>query len=169
MAILLICNYKPLSRGLYDSILPLIILLWIPHSVEFKHNSMTHSVFTSTNQKPAFVFHLNLGIYNHYVYTPWSAQSTEVFWGGELCQRSYRKGSFSREMHISSSIWHTFLKLVDGPMRRQMAIRWTNRKTAGAVWACATQIEMHRIRGCFRPLYRCPMMCQEEKLNFDIL
>ena len=74
-----ICNYKPLSRGLYDSILPLIILLWIPHSVEFKHNSMTHSVFTSTNQKPAFVFHLNLGIYNHYVYTPWSAQSTEVF------------------------------------------------------------------------------------------
>ena len=47
-------------------------------------------------------------------------------------------------MPISSSIWHTFLKLVDGPMRRQVAIRWTNRKTAGAVWACATQIEMHR-------------------------
>ena len=36
-------------------------------------------------------------------------------------------------MPISSSIWHTFLKLVDGPMRRQVAIRWTNRKTAGAV------------------------------------
>ena len=43
-------------------------------------------------------------------------------------------------MPISSSIWHTFLKLVDGPMRRPEAIRWANRKTAGAVWACATQI-----------------------------
>ena len=43
-------------------------------------------------------------------------------------------------MPTSSSIWHTFLKLEDGPMRRQVAIRWTNRKTAGAVWACATQI-----------------------------
>ena len=31
--------------------------------------------------------------------------------------------------------------LVDGPMRREVAIRWTNRKRAGAVWACATQIK----------------------------
>ena len=29
---------------------------------------------------------------------------------------------------------------VDGPMRREVAIRWTNRKRDGAVWACATQI-----------------------------
>ena len=36
-------------------------------------------------------------------------------------------------MPIGSSIWHTFLKLVDGPMRRQVAIRWTNMKTSGAV------------------------------------
>ena len=43
-------------------------------------------------------------------------------------------------MSISSSIWHTFLKLLDGPMRRLVDIRWTNRKTAGAVRACATQI-----------------------------
>ena len=30
--------------------------------------------------------------------------------------------------------------LVDGPMRRDVAIIWTNRKRDGAVWACATQI-----------------------------
>ena len=32
------------------------------------------------------------------------------------------------------------MALVDGPMRREVAIRWTNRKRDGAVWACATQI-----------------------------
>ena len=33
------------------------------------------------------------------------------------------------------------MALVNGPMRREVAIRWTNRKRAGAVWACATQID----------------------------
>ena len=42
-------------------------------------------------------------------------------------------------MPISSSIWHTFLELADGPMRRQLAIRWTNRMTARVLSACATQ------------------------------
>ena len=42
------------------------------------------------------------------------------------------------------------LTKVDGQMRREVAVRWTNRKRAGAVWSCATQIEMHRIRVCFR-------------------
>ena len=40
--------------------------------------------------------------------------------------------------------------LVDGPMRREVAIRWTNRKRAGVVLASVTQIEMHKIRRCFR-------------------
>ena len=30
--------------------------------------------------------------------------------------------------------------LVEGPMRREVAIRWTNRTRGGAVWACATQM-----------------------------
>ena len=32
------------------------------------------------------------------------------------------------------------MALVDGGMSREVAIRWTNRKRPGAVWACATQI-----------------------------
>ena len=31
---------------------------------------------------------------------------------------------------------------VDGPMRRQLAIRWTTRKRVGAVWACAQNSRM---------------------------
>ncbi len=40
-----------------------------------------------------------------------------------------------KQLHLAH-----FLKLVDGPMRREVTIRWTNRKRDGAVWACATQI-----------------------------
>ena len=33
------------------------------------------------------------------------------------------------------------MALVDRPKRREVAIRWTNRKRAEAVGACATQID----------------------------
>ena len=79
LMISLICNYKPLSRGLYDSILPLIILLWILHSVEFKHIGCRYQYLSGVGKQQFEALSLNLGIYIHYVYTPWSAVSTEVF------------------------------------------------------------------------------------------
>ena len=54
------------------------------------------------------------------------------------------------------------MALVDGPMRREVAIRWTNRKRDGAVWACATQINKCTEFADASDDDRDPMMFQEE-------
>ena len=62
--------------------------------------------------------------------------------------------------------------LVDGLMRREVAIRWTNEKRAGAVWACAIQIDNAQKSKIFLECYsgvQCYPRKQGPLLNFSSL